>query len=94
MDSRALAEILGYLDKLNELNELGASDPAKCREFNSRSATLLDKLETIGANELADRVMDILQGCSPKEFSQCENRQCTKSSLERLRIQVRENLKK
>jgi len=39
--------------------------------------------------DLADRVMDLLAGCSPKDFSPCDNRQCTKGSLERLQEKIR-----
>ena len=44
--------------------------------------------------DVADRVMELLAGCSPKDFSPCENRQCTKGSLERLQHRIREKLEK
>jgi len=38
--------------------------------------------------------MELLAGCSPKDFSPCENRQYTKASLERLANRVKEKLEK
>lgn len=86
------AEILKEIEELYELHELGASDPKKCREFNSRASLFLSKMEDMGADQMADRMMDILGGCSPKEFSTCDNRQNTKGALERLRDRVKVNL--
>ena len=88
------AEILKEVEELNELHEQGSSDPKKCREFNSRASLFLSKMEDMGVDQLADRMMDILGGCSPKDFSTCDNRQNTKGALERLRDKVRENLSK
>jgi len=62
------SEILKELNELSDLHERGASDPAKCREFNSRASIFLDRLEEMGANEIADRVMGILGGLQPKGF--------------------------
>ncbi len=92
MDRQGWAEIMKELKELNELHEMGASDASKCREFNSRASLFLDRLETLGAYDLADRVMELLGGCSPKDFSPCENRQCTRGALERLQERVREKL--
>ncbi len=86
------AEILREVEKLYELHEQGSSDPKKCREFNSRASLFLSKMEDMGVNQMADRMMDILGGCSPKDFSPCDNRQNTKSALERLRDKARMNL--
>lgn len=88
------SEILKELNELSDLHERGASDPSKCREFNSRASIFLDQLEDMGAYEIADRVMGILAGCSPKDFSPCERRLCTKGSLERLQEQVKNRLEK
>ncbi len=94
MDRQGWTEILRAVEELSELHEKGVSDPTKCREFNSRAAILLDRLEELGAVGAADRMMDILGGCSPKDFSPCDNRQRTKGALERLREWVRENAEK
>lgn len=84
--------ILKEIEELYELHEQGASDPKKCREFNSRASLFLSKMEDMGVDQMADRMMDILGGCSPKEFSTCDNRQNTKSALERLRDRAKETL--
>lgn len=94
MDRQGWTEILMAVEKLSEIHEMGVSDPTKCREFNSRAAILLDRLEELGATAAADRMMDILGGCSPKDFSPCDNRQRTKGALERLSEWIRENAEK
>lgn len=92
MDREMWVEILKEAEELYELHELGVTDSGKCREFNSRASRFLDRLENMGAYQMADRVMDILGGCSPKDFSPCDNRQRTKGALERLKERVQENL--
>jgi hypothetical protein len=82
------------LNRLYELHESGVSDPGKCREFNSQASIFLQRLEDLKVYDVADRVMELLAGCSPKDFSPCENRQCTKGSLERLQHRIREKLEK
>ncbi len=82
------------LNRLYELHESGISQPGKCREFNNQASFFLQKLEDLQINDLADRVMELLAGCSPKDFSPCENRQYTKASLERLASRVKEKLEK
>jgi hypothetical protein len=94
MDRQGWTEILRAVEALSEIHEKGVSDPTKCREFNSSAAVMLDKLEELGATAAADRMMDILRGCSPKDFSPCDNRQLTKGALERLRDWIRENAEK
>ncbi|MDD1739834.1 MAG: hypothetical protein LUQ30_03170 [Methanothrix sp.] len=51
-----------------------------------------ERLEEMGADDLADRVMDLLAGCSPKDFSPCDNRMSTKGSLERLKERLKGKL--
>ncbi|MGA9098919.1 MAG: hypothetical protein WB392_08325 [Methanotrichaceae archaeon] len=92
METAFWAEILKEVEELYELHEQGSSDPKKCREFNTKASLFLSKMEDMGVNHIADRMMDILGGCSPKEFSTCDNRQNTKGALERLRDKVRDNL--
>jgi hypothetical protein len=82
------------LKRLYDLHESEISHPGKCREFNSQVSLFLQKLEDLQANDLADRVMDILAGCSPKDFSPCENRQYTRASLERLASRVKDKMGK
>lgn len=92
MDRLQWEKILKDLNALYDLHESCVADPKKCREFNSQASTFLEKLEEMNADEIVDRVMDLLAGCSPKDFSPCDNRQCTKGSLERLQQRVREKL--
>jgi hypothetical protein len=82
------------LNQLYELHEKGVSDSGKCREFNSRSSLFLQRLEELEAFDIADRVMDLLAGCSPKDFSPCDNRLSTKGSLERLQDRIRDKVEK
>jgi hypothetical protein len=94
MDRDDWQKVQKELNRLYELHEGGVSDPGKCREFNSQASLLLQNLEDLQVYDVADRVMELLAGCSPKDFSPCENRQCTKGSLERLQHRIREKLEK
>ena len=94
MDRHSWTEIQEELNQLSELHEKGAADPGKCREFNSRSALFLQRLEELEAFDIADRVMDLLAGCSPKDFSPCDNRLSTKGTLERLQNRIRDKVEK
>jgi hypothetical protein len=94
MDRRDWIEIQKELNQLCELHEIEASGPGKCREFNSRSSLFLARLEELEAFDIADRVMDLLAGCNPKDFSPCDNRLSTKASLERLQDRIRKELDK
>lgn len=67
---------------------------SECREFNRRASLLLQTLEDTGCYRLADRAMDLLASCNPKDLSQCDSVQRAKDSLERLREVARENLEK
>ena len=86
-----MTKLLEEAEELNKLHEAGVSDPAKCREFNSKASLFLEMLEEMGADQLADRMMDILGGCSPKDFSPCDNRLRTKGALERLIERIRKD---
>lgn len=83
-------KLLKEAEELYMLHEAGVSDPSKCREFNSQASLFLEMLEEMGEDQLADRMMDILGGCSPKDFSPCDNRLMTKGALERLKERIRE----
>lgn len=61
------------------------SQASECREFNRRAALLLQRLEDAGLNRLADRAMDILASCNPKDLSQCDSIQQARASLQRLK---------
>ena len=92
MDRDDWMQIQKELDRLYELHEAAISQTGKCREFNSQAALFLEMLEQMGADDFADRVMDLLVGCSPKDFSPCDNRMNTKGSLERLMMRIKEKL--
>ena len=85
-------EIQKELEELNRLHEETTTNSAKCREFNRLSAVFLQKLEDIGYDQIADMFMDLLGGCSPKDFSHCDNHERTKGTLERIRARVKESL--
>jgi hypothetical protein len=67
---------------------------SECRDFNRRIALLLERLEDEGFNRLADRAMDLLACCNPKDLSQCDSVQRARDILERLRELARDDLKK
>ncbi len=77
---------------LNRLHGETATDPTKCREFNRLSAAFLQKLEDTGCDKIADMFMDLLCGCSPKDFSHCDNHEQTKRTLERIKARMKESL--
>ena len=70
----------------------GSLKSSECREFNRRTGLLLQRLEDSGFNRLADRTMDLLASCNPKDLSQCDSVQRARDILERLRELARENL--
>lgn len=67
---------------------------SECRDFNRRAALLLERLEDAGFNRLADRAMDLLACCNPKDLSQCDSVQRARDVLERMRELAKENSKK
>lgn len=91
-EKRISRDILSEVQELFRLHEKTPTDPAKCREFNARAALLLNRLEELELYQLADRMMDLLSGCSPKDFSACDNHQRTKGALERLIARIRDGL--
>jgi len=63
---------------------------SECRDFNHRTALLLERLEDAGFNRLADRAMDLLACCNPKDLSQCDSVQRARDILVRIRELARE----
>ncbi len=91
-DPQDWPEILQEIESLYSMHEkIGQS--SECREFNRRTALLLQRLEDSGFSRLADRAMDLLASCSPKDLSQCDSVQRARDALERLRDLARENAK-
>ena len=87
------ADILQEIEALCIMHER-ITHSSECREFNRRTGLLLQRLEDLGFNRLADRTMDLLASCNPKDLSQCDSVQRARDILERLRELARENLEK
>jgi hypothetical protein len=90
-DERPWSEILQEIDALCKMHEK-ITQSSECREFNRRAALLLQRLEDAGCNRLADRAMDLLASCNPKDLSQCDSIQRARDVLQRLREMARESL--
>lgn len=92
-DEQELTEILQEIEALCTMHER-LTQSSECREFNRRAALLLQRLEDMGCYRLADRAMDLLASCNPKDLSQCDSINHAKAVLERLRDLARESLEK
>ncbi|MHB1014242.1 MAG: hypothetical protein ACYC2W_03045 [Desulfurivibrionaceae bacterium] len=60
------------LAKAAALHQRASADYEKCLEFNKVMSDLLGRLEDAGCDKTADKVMDILIDCNPKQGTQCE----------------------
>jgi hypothetical protein len=87
------ADILQEIEALCTMHER-ITQSSECREFNRSTGLLLQRLEDLGFNRLADRTMDLLASCNPKDLSQCDSVQRAREILGRLRELARENLEK
>ncbi len=87
-DEQERTEILKEIEALCNLHEK-LTQSSECREFNRRAALLLQRLEDAGFYRMADRAMDLLASCNPKDLSQCDSVQRAKDILERLRVLAR-----
>jgi len=92
-DEQERAEILLEIEALCNMHEK-LTQSSECREFNRRTALLLQRLEDAGFSRLADRAMDLLASCNPKDLSQCDSVQRARDILERLRVLANENQEK
>jgi hypothetical protein len=90
-DERERIEILQEIEVLYIMHEK-LTQSSECRDFNRRAALLLQRLEDAGFSRLADRAMDLLASCNPKDLSQCDSIPRAKDILGRLRELARENL--
>ncbi|OPY51188.1 MAG: hypothetical protein A4E49_02349 [Methanosaeta sp. PtaU1.Bin112] len=77
-------EILSEIEALCIMHEK-ITQSSECRDFNRRAALLLERMEDEGYDRLADRAMDLLASCNPKDLSQCDSIQRARDILERLR---------
>jgi len=72
-----LAVIKGRQERTQILQEIEAlcnvhekpTQSSECRDLNRRTAQLLQNLEDAGFFRLADRAMDLLASCNPKDLS-------------------------
>jgi len=92
-DGQKAREILQEIEALYIMHEK-LTQSSECREFNRRAALLLEKLEDAGLSRMADRAMDLLASCNPKDLSQCDSVQRARDILERLRVLARESFGK
>ena len=92
-DKQDWSEILQEIEALCTMHEK-ITQSSECREFNRRTALLLQRLEDAGFNRLADRTIDLLASCNPKDLSQCDSVQRARDILERLRVLARETFGK
>jgi hypothetical protein len=92
-DEQSWTDILQEIEALCIMHEK-ITQSSECREFNHRTALLLQRLEDAGLNRLADRTMDLLASCNPKDLSQCDSIQRARDVLLRLRELARESLGK
>ena len=86
-------EILGEIEALCIMHQK-ITQSSECRDFNHRAALLLERLEDAGFNRLADKAMDLLACCNPKDLSQCDSVQRARDVLERMRVLAGEDQKK
>lgn len=86
-------EILGEIEALCIMHQK-ITQSSECRDFNHRAALLLERLEDAGFNWLADRAMDLLACCNPKDLSQCDSVQRARDVLERMRELARKDLER
>jgi len=90
-DGQETREILQEIEALCIMHEK-LTQSSECREFNRRTALLLQRLEDAEFSRMADRAMDLLASCNPKDLSQCDTVQRARDILERLRVLARETL--
>jgi hypothetical protein len=92
-DKLKLTEILHEIEALCTMHEK-ITQSSECRDFNRRVSFLLQRLEDARFYRLADRAMDLLASCNPKDLTQCDSVQRAKDILARLRELAEENLGK
>ncbi|MBN1322592.1 MAG: hypothetical protein JW986_01140 [Methanotrichaceae archaeon] len=83
-------ELVQEVEELCRWHGDGLADFTKCREFGGRLSHLLERLEDEELYALADRVMDIMASCSPKQGSHCDISQATGARLKLLSERIRE----
>ena len=92
-DELEWAEILAEIETIFSMHDK-ISHSSECREFNRRCAMLLQRLEDMKCYRLADRALDLLASCNPKDLSQCDSIQRARYALTRLRCEAKQDLDK
>jgi hypothetical protein len=90
-DEQEWAGILSEIETLFSTHDK-ISHSSECREFNRRCALLLQRLEDMKCYPLADRAMDLLASCNPKDLSQCDSVDRARYALTRLWSEAKEDL--
>jgi hypothetical protein len=91
MDTQRRREIMQEVEALCIIHQR-ITQSSECREFNRRAAQLLQRLEDAGCIRLADRAMDLLASCNPKDLSQCDSIERARYALTRLRCEAKQDL--
>ena len=66
------SEVMQELFSINHLNEQAVSNHDKCREFSENLSDLVVVLEDMKLYRTADKLINILINCKPKDASHCE----------------------
>jgi hypothetical protein len=90
-DEQEWGEVLAEIETIFSMHEK-ISHSSDCREFNRRCALLLQKLGDMRCYRLADRAMDLLASCNPKDISQCDSIERARYALARLRSEAKQDL--
>jgi hypothetical protein len=93
MDEQRQNEIVQEVEALCIIHQR-ITRSSECREFNRRAAQLLQLLEDTGCVHLADRAMDLLASCNPKDLSHCDSIERARYALMRLRYEAKRDLDK
>jgi hypothetical protein len=93
MDAKMQKEIIQEVEALWTIHQR-ITQSSECRQFNRRVAQLLQRLEDAGCVRLADKAMDLLVSCNPKDLSQCDSIERAKYALTRLRYEAGQDVDK
>lgn len=61
------------LEKACTLHQRASADHEKCLQFNKLMSEILTRLEDVGCDRAADKVMGILLDCNPRDGAHCDN---------------------
>jgi len=83
-------DILDDIDRAVTLHDRASSDYKQCLEFNKLLMSILGRLEDAGCYRAADRVMNLVMNCAPKEGSSCEKSSQVGEQIRRLSAVLKE----